>query len=526
MPEPHDLPLTAALEPESAAQSLVAQDSAHKGAFEWSLLAIFALLLAFVTARHELWSDELQAWLIARDNHSLFDLFRSLRYEGHPALWYLVLYIPAHISWNPLSMQVINYLFAVAEAWLVLSTRKLHWPVRLLATFSFFIFYNYGAIPRSYMLTMLLLTAAVRCLLGERQHRKLAILFLALSINTHILAVPIAATIALWAFCLPKIGGWKDIGKLIWDAEIRVVALVLLASLAMAYFTVRPPADITVPLLPAGHHSLAYNILLAEGRTWKAFLPASSSYMPTTLRELLDPADHLSLLASALSFALFLGIAAALRTSQARCFFAAAWILELIALAATVVDPYLRHLGLCFTILLLALMIDAYAASGKPVRARFPQLLSSCLILSILAFQTAVAIFATVSAGTHPYSEAKDVAIWLKQQGLDKNPIVLDGFYPLAVVGYLERPSAYLTSCRCFGSFAVWSTKSDFGRSASLDDIRIARGASPLPVILLHSDKKLDQADAQKLGLVEIRSFGANRTASHGSYTVYEQEKP
>jgi len=198
----------------------------------------------------------------------------------------------------------------------------------------------------------------------------------------------------------------------------------------------------------------------------------------------------------------------------------------LIALAATVVDPYLRHLGLCFTILLLALMIDAYAASGKPVRARFPQLLSSCLILSILAFQTAVAIFATVSAGTHPYSEAKDVAIWLKQQGLDKNPIVLDGFYPLAVVGYLERPSAYLTSCRCFGSFAVWSTKSDFGRSASLDDIRIARGASPLPVILLHSDKKLDQADAQKLGLVEIRSFGANRTASHGSYTVYEQEKP
>ena len=47
----------------------------------------FTLLLVFF---HEPWEDELQAWCIAREL-SIPEIFHQMRYEGHFALWYLLL---------------------------------------------------------------------------------------------------------------------------------------------------------------------------------------------------------------------------------------------------------------------------------------------------------------------------------------------------------------------------------------------------------------------------------------------------
>jgi hypothetical protein len=522
----HSVPVAATPPAQCGGQSAVAEDNSRDGAFEWSLFVLFALLLAMVAFRHQLWNDEMQAWLIARDNHSLFDLFHALRYEGHPAFWYLVLYIPAHMSWNPVSMEVINYLFAVAEAWLVLSARRLHWPLRVLIVFSFYVFSYYGGLARSYMLTMLLLTAATRCLLGERQHRKLAILLLALAMNTHILAVPVAGAIALWAFCFAKLDSWKKSGRIFLDSEFRIALVVLLASLATAYLTVRMPADINVPIWPEGRHSMAFNILQSEERAWKAFLPARPESMPASVRGWLDPDNHLSLPAIGLSLILMILIAGALRTSQARTFFLTAATLLLIAMGITVKDPDLRHLGMLFTVFVLALMIDAYTVSGKAGRLRLPQTLASVVVLAILAFQTLTGIYYTTSILTHPKYAAGDVASWLKQQGLDRNPLVFGGHWTTPVIGYVERPSTYVVSCKCFGSYVVFNTKFDSYRIVSLEDLKTSRGSAPLPVILIQSNPKLDPAYAQKLGLVEIHSFVARGEDLQGSYTLYEQKNP
>ena len=42
--------------------------------------------------QHAMWRYEMQAWLLARDSQTLGDLFFNLRYEGHPALWHLLLW--------------------------------------------------------------------------------------------------------------------------------------------------------------------------------------------------------------------------------------------------------------------------------------------------------------------------------------------------------------------------------------------------------------------------------------------------
>ncbi len=469
----------------------------------------------------------MQAWLIARDSHLFFDLFHDLRYEGHPALWYLILNALARISWNPLGMQIINYVFSITEAWLILSARKLHWVIRILLVFSFFVFHNYGAVARSYMLAMLLLTAAVRCLLAERPRRKLAILFLALSINTHILAVPVAVAIALWGFCFGKVESWRDIGKVFRDWETWVASLVLLASLTIAYLTVRPPADIIASMQPTERRSIAYESILVEGVSWQAFIPVESERLPAGARKWLFP-DNQSLCFTALGFslALFILIAGALRTIQARTFFLSGSVLVMIAIASTVKNnAQLRYYGFYFTIFLLALMMDAYASSGKAVKVHFLKPIASTVVLAILTIQALAGIYASIGSSIHPYSDARSVGLWLREQGLSKRPMVVDGYSALAVLGYMERPPAYLTSCDCFNSYALLNRSLyDSERRATLDDLRIARGNSSLPVVLLVAYRKLDQADLSKLGLTEIHI--PEKVSSRGTFTVYEQDHP
>jgi len=486
---------------------------------------LYSVLIGAATWRHELWYDEMQAWLIARDTHSLPGLFQALRYEGHPALWYLVLFIPSHLTWSPWPIKAINYLFAVTEGWLILSSQRVRWSFRLLAIFSFFIFYYFGTVARSYMLATLLLTAAVRCLLAERPRRKWAIVFLALAINTHILAIPIVVAIAVWGFCLTESGRWKSVSDLLRDAEFQIAVLALLASLAVAYLAVRPPPDPDPEVWKSENHSLVYNTFLSESRSWGGFIPAVPGYLPAAIRAWLYP-EELGWFSSLFSLAVLVLIFLSLKSAQARMFFAGATTLELIALAATVRDPYMRHLSFLFVILLLALIIDAQRRLSTDRSAWFPQAAASAVVLSILAIQAAGGIYASATTWIHPHSKGKEVAVWLKERGLDKNPMVLEGYFTLPVIGYLERSSAYSTACQCFASYAVWNEAFFGPRITVPDDIKRAGAGSTLPVVLIRAGKKMEAPDAQALGLVEILSYQANGGEDEGAYTVYEQEKP
>ena len=96
-----------------------------ESAATYAFMGLFAVLLGLVTSQHEMYVDEAQAWLIARDSGNLLELVQHLRYEGHPALWYLLLYLPAHLSASLVWMQVVNYVLSLTMAWLVLSERRI-----------------------------------------------------------------------------------------------------------------------------------------------------------------------------------------------------------------------------------------------------------------------------------------------------------------------------------------------------------------------------------------------------------------
>ena len=72
------------------------------------LTLIFLILGIIGILNHEMWFDELQAWLIARDSSSLADLLINIRYEGQPGLWHLCLYFISKLTTNPVGMQFFH----------------------------------------------------------------------------------------------------------------------------------------------------------------------------------------------------------------------------------------------------------------------------------------------------------------------------------------------------------------------------------------------------------------------------------
>jgi len=523
MPESLVPPVTASRLSEGGSQSVIAQGRGRSRVFEWSFLGLYALLLALVTSRHVMWFDEMQAWLIARDSNSLADLFHDMRYEGHPALWQLILYIPAHISWNPASMQGINYVFAVAEAWLILSACKLHWSIRALTVFSYYVFYQYGLYARNYMLAMLLLTAAARCLLGERQHRKLGVLFLALSINTHFFAIPIAAALFIQFFCLPRLKSWKGPGRLFRDFEFQAVSLVLLASLLAAYLTMRPPTDLYTPQYEFGHRSLAYDFLAAASQAWQGLIP--SNLLLARVGDWLASHHHPIAIgpAAGLSLALFLILAAALRTVQARSVFLIASALEVLAMAATVHRPLEHHFGLIFTAFLLGLLVDAYTVPSRTSRPWLPKPVSLAVVLLILGLQTSKAAKISWFEWNLQNPAEKETISWLRQSGLDKNPpmVIMPDLIGPEMLGYLERPTAYYPACRCVGSFVVFRTGRDKNRVVTVNELDDISRASRLPVIVI-SGSELPAETLRSLGLQELRAF-SDLTPWGDNFYVYQR---
>jgi len=112
---------------------------------------------------HELWKDEWQAWLVARDM-SWTEMIGFLYYEGHGSLWYIWLKLWTFLhglipdaSLIMLSHSVIYWAFLTVVFFLV----RAPYSAKLLFCLGYFPIFEYGMLSRGYILILLLLALAV-----------------------------------------------------------------------------------------------------------------------------------------------------------------------------------------------------------------------------------------------------------------------------------------------------------------------------------------------------------------------------
>lgn len=207
-------------------------------------LVVYAALYILVSFFHEPWFDEAQAWQIARTASLRDILFVIPHYEGHPALWHLILAIPAKLGLPyEISLKAVGFIFTMSSAAVFVIKSPFPRWIRLVIPFSYFFFYQYGIIVRPYCMIILffLLTAMVYKHKDDKPLRFVACLVGICLCSA--MGIVIAGGIAL-AWVIDILAELKAAGKTrYFYADKRLWSLLLLAIIAMGFVLQILPAE-------------------------------------------------------------------------------------------------------------------------------------------------------------------------------------------------------------------------------------------------------------------------------------------
>jgi hypothetical protein len=225
------------------------------GAKELTVLCLYAALLALVIPHYQAWEDEGRAWTIVR-SFGLFDaIFHMLRYEGHPALWYVVLWPFVALHMPFVFINWISAACALAGVWFLLRFSPFPFYLRAVLPFGFWMAYEYAVVARSYALFPLLgFAVAQEYRRPERQPVRMALclaLLANLSVHATIVAVAFAASYA-WNLLRERRAGTAA-----WTLPAaRRAAAIFAASLLFVAAVLWPPHDLKPPVSPKLGHAI------------------------------------------------------------------------------------------------------------------------------------------------------------------------------------------------------------------------------------------------------------------------------
>ena len=210
------------------------------------VLLLYIFLLCVVSYYHEPWHDEGQAWLIARDDSIWHLITVTTHYEGHPPLWHFILMLFAKIGVPfELGIKSINIVFCSIAMWLLICKSPLPFYIRYLLPFTYFFFYQYGVVNRTYSLVMLaVMFAAYYYPSKERHPYKLALALSALCGSMaygSMLALGIALSWLSDKVVKQYKEGQMNIKTFVYDSEVKALAMLMLISLFWAYCIIPRP---------------------------------------------------------------------------------------------------------------------------------------------------------------------------------------------------------------------------------------------------------------------------------------------
>lgn len=203
----------------------------------WIIFFLYVIVSGFAIAHHELWGDEIHSWNIAKASGSISDLIYNSRYEGHPPVWYLILWTISKFTHNLAYVQIIQLIIASSVVFLVLFYSPFPFITRILIPFGYYFLFEYGILSRNYAIGVL--PAFCICYILQRDFNYKLLLYYALLFfmsNTHLVALLLAGSLHFY-FLLLTFEQKKKINSL-----LPHIVLGILVFLPALYF-ISPPSD-------------------------------------------------------------------------------------------------------------------------------------------------------------------------------------------------------------------------------------------------------------------------------------------
>jgi hypothetical protein len=454
--------------------------------FALTVAAVFLACVGFSAFQHEMWRDELQAWLIARDSASPLAVLSSSQYEGHPALWFLLLWPVTRITGNPAAMQVLNVAVAGATALLIARFAPAPRWIRAAAALGYFVVYEYGSIARNYALGVLALCAFCAAFPGRRARPVLAGALLAIAADTSLPACVLAIA-ALLALVVEAIARPPEPPRRLSTAAGLGIAAV---GIALSIAQMNPPEDTGF--------ATGWNFVLSGSGIAQVLSTVTKAYLPLAhpgpafwQSELLAAIPGYAAAAWLVGAALVGLVALALvRRPLALLFYAAATGGLLVFFYVKTLG-YLRHHGFLFVALGAALWmartLPPVALTGVKDRlVRLGERAVALVVPALLVVHVASAAIAVAGESRYVFSGAEGTADLIRAAGLERLPIVADrDIRTVGVVGHLRVPGVLYAAGGRRGSYVVWDTGRFTRYEVWGQAVRVAQQQlSPVVVIL------------------------------------------
>jgi len=487
-----------------------------------TLVLSFLLLSLFNVFHHEMWRDEMEAWMIAVNSSSLMELFGHVRYEGHPALWHLFLYFLGKIWADPVIMQIFHVGIATAVIAVVVFFSPFSTLQKFLFSFGYFPLYEYGAISRGY--SMGILCIAVFCALfpNRKRHYIAMAMCLFFLCQTSVYGVMICCSLCLLLildFWFNREGqSGADAGK----GEIIIAVSIILSGLILAVVQLLPPADSGLNLDWYFHFDLG-RLKQTMASVWDSYVPVPRLRMQfwnfNILYEYPDLQAALSIVLLVIACLMFWRTPLVLLTFLAGTF-------GLLLFGYVKFPGLVRHHGHLLVVLFCCAWLASCYKSLRftliPGAEGSPAKLKNIFVTLFLLVHVVAAGIAVFYDWKYPFSASKETAEFIKDNNMDEMFLVGDIDWAVSsVAGYLGKEIYYPMS-DSLGTFVVWNNARSRDKAKGFIDKALALRESSDQKILLIFNHRIRKSD-HPLHLVKKFTKAISRSEIYYLYVLDEE---
>jgi hypothetical protein len=460
------------------------------------LLAIPFLVLLYVQlVHHVLWRDELNALAIAWASPTIPSLFWHIHHEGHPWLWYMILWIPSRFTQSVLVLKFVEGIVSTAIILFVaLRSPFRTWEKALVLAGYFFVF-EYTVLARMYGPLLLFFVVYLwwRTTRPDKPVLAAALLGGMASLDTIGIILSLALILEYAATIYIE-------RKPVFSRKTAAEALGVYSVItAFAVWTAKPAKDISWrttgrPFKDAKSISHLYQAFLRY--TVLPFRPVKSPHS----HFFWNPDVHGALLRFTFPMLVILALLYwGFRGRRNLLLMLAATIVAGTLLGHLIYAGSERHFGVVFL---------AFVAGAWIIRSEQQESLLPWPVYLLLGISVASSVWALIGSWERPFSNDKAAAEWILRNHLEDMPLVgNEDTSVVDVAQYLHRP-IYMIECSCVDTYILYSTRRD-NYKKSWQAQRVLEAANYYhgqPILfMMDSRMKLEERDALKAEGFEIQ---------------------
>lgn len=437
------------------------QTSSFTIGYAFIVLIYFGLSL-FGVLHHEVWLDEAHHWLLARDSSTIKELIFNARYDGHPLLWNILLFIITRFTHEVFFMQLLNIIFSSIAIIIFLKKAPFNYLFKFLFVFGYFIFYEYNIISRNYSISFLFLMISVSLICERQKIYPLIFISLLVLANTHLFSLfcSVSLFIAIVILFFKEQHSEKEKIKFIAGSFLFIILI------AVVLWSIIPPPGHFLEQKYVDSYLSFKRIGKGFSIYFKGFfhMPNFFKYNFWNTNLWVDASKNVTAGLSIVCFVIPFIILYNKPISIFVFYFSTLSIALFIFWSPIV--PGVRYFGYVWIMFVVALWMRELSVSQK---FKFSDSLDKKLksiseyvklpfIYSILAMQVISAFTAYAIDVKRPFSESKNVVNYLAQNDWSSKMIVLSNQCAgCSVSAYLNKKLFY-PETNGWGSFCKWNT--------------------------------------------------------------------